>query len=280
MNDLDLRFRSLDELEAPDLTREIERRGRTPGPAPTEPSPRRRLLAAAVAIAVFAVAAVFAWKALRPAGGNPTPSSSTPSASPSKVGTALDQGWTRLPEPPVVRSSPAEVWDGSEFLVWGGTSGGADIPSAEGYALDPSTGTWRTLPPAPIARSGASAVWTGTEAIFWVGTTDRREPSTASRTTQRRTHGARSPRRHSSLGMARRWSGPARRSSCGGWAGEHGQPGCAVRPLDRYVAEARQHSLRTEPLQRCVDRGRGRDVRLRDRRGEPLGLTASRGPHV
>ncbi len=81
----------------------------------------------------------------------------------------LDHGWTRLSEPPVRRSSPAEVWDGKELLVWGGSTGGGGGPSPDGFALDPTTNTWRSLPPAPIARSGASGVWTGSEAIFWGG---------------------------------------------------------------------------------------------------------------
>ncbi len=100
---------------------------------------------------------------------------SGPSTSPpDQVWATLGQGWTRLPEPPVVRSATAEVWDGHELLVWGGTVGGSNVASADGYALDPTTGTWRSLPPAPIARYRASAVWTGTEAIFWGGLDDQR----------------------------------------------------------------------------------------------------------
>jgi hypothetical protein len=77
-------------------------------------------------------------------------------------------GWTELPAAPTLRTEASPLWTGSELLVWGGCLDriGECIPTDEGYAFDPSTGTWRELPPARRPGASAKAVWTGREAIF------------------------------------------------------------------------------------------------------------------
>src|SRR5437870_5260005 len=80
-------FRHLDKIEAPDRWDEISsgtpRSSSLPGLTNS-----RRVVAAIVAFAVFAPAAIFAWNALRPEGGNTavvsplTVSPSTPQPSP------------------------------------------------------------------------------------------------------------------------------------------------------------------------------------------------------
>ena len=165
-NDIKDRLSFANGIPAPDQWDEIQRREPQP-PIEVGPSPTRRVAIAVLALMIAAIATGFTIRAFQhtsePAHQSP------PTPSPDQVGSPLALGWTRLSEPPVVRSATAEVWDGRELLVWGGTSKGSAAPSADGYALDPTTDTWRPLPPAPIARSGASAVWTGTEAIFWGG---------------------------------------------------------------------------------------------------------------
>jgi hypothetical protein len=83
-------------------------------------------------------------------------------------------GWGVLPPAPIAsRAGVAEVWTGSELLIWGGTSGphGTDL-EADGAAYDPATGRWRLLPPAPLApRTGIAAVWTGSEMVVFGGDT-------------------------------------------------------------------------------------------------------------
>ncbi len=60
------------------------------------------------------------------------------------------------------------VWTGTEFIVWGGQSGG--IYWDDGAIYNPDTDTWRAMAPSPLAgRHLHSAVWTGTEMIIQNG---------------------------------------------------------------------------------------------------------------
>lgn len=60
------------------------------------------------------------------------------------------------------------VWTGTEFIVWGGQSGG--IYWDDGAIYNPATDTWRAMAPSPLAgRHLHSAVWTGTEMIIQNG---------------------------------------------------------------------------------------------------------------
>ncbi len=78
--------------------------------------------------------------------------------------------WTTLPTPPVVgRQSAASVWSGSEWIVWGGTTGTGELD--DGAAFDPSSGTWRVLARSPLTERRVRAVWTGSEMIVDAGST-------------------------------------------------------------------------------------------------------------
>jgi hypothetical protein len=66
------------------------------------------------------------------------------------------------------RTRFASIWTGTEFIVWGGTSGG--VSWNDGAAYNPSTDTWRLLAASPLAgRHDHCAVWTGTEMIIHGG---------------------------------------------------------------------------------------------------------------
>ena len=83
------------------------------------------------------------------------------------------------PEP---RLSPTVIWDGTEFLVYGGFA----TPSSaqdDGGAYQPATDTWRNLSgswwdssrgsfPQLLGLGGHSAIWTGTEMLIWGGLYD------------------------------------------------------------------------------------------------------------
>jgi N-acetylneuraminic acid mutarotase len=86
--------------------------------------------------------------------------------------------WTEIPPSGLCgRYSAAQVWTGTEMLVWGGENcAGAACPTfraphlADGAAYTPATGTWRKLATSPLsARAPAATVWTGTEMLVWGG---------------------------------------------------------------------------------------------------------------
>ncbi|MGH2595448.1 MAG: hypothetical protein ACRDH7_05750, partial [Actinomycetota bacterium] len=170
MRDMDQLFGSLDGLAEPDLSDEIYRRvragGGSKGPVLPPHDTRKRLVAGLVAAAVFAVSAFYAWRAFTPIRDHaPT----TPSPSIDDPWAEYSEGWTELPQPPVVRDGAVMVWMGDRLLVWGGTArgvAGAD-PAADGFVFDPRDGTWTATPPAPVAGTGGDAVWTGSEVLLW-----------------------------------------------------------------------------------------------------------------
>jgi hypothetical protein len=85
---------------------------------------------------------------------------------------------------PVNRSGPATVWTGSEWVVWGGTRGGAFgawFITPDGGRYDPKRDVWTPIPEeswlspnAPLF--GHSAVWTGREVLLWGGKCCRGSP--------------------------------------------------------------------------------------------------------
>jgi hypothetical protein len=95
-----------------------------------------------------------------------------------------DQGWQGLswdpaglagvPLPAEGRPPPPDgasaVFDGDEFLIWGGT--GSVFPASHA-GFHPATGRWRSLStanqPPPGAQPGA--VWTGSRMLVWGGGT-------------------------------------------------------------------------------------------------------------
>lgn len=100
--------------------------------------------------------------------------SADPSASPSDALDRLSEypaGWTELPAPPELRTGAAQVWTGSELLVWGGYRG-FDEPNvvASGLVFDATEMTWRPTAPAPLeARTRMASAWTGSELLVWGG---------------------------------------------------------------------------------------------------------------
>ena len=89
--------------------------------------------------------------------------------------------WEHLPAAPgPPRFDAAEVWTGTEAVIWGGsTAAGAFDP--RGVAWNPATGTWRELPPAPVALAGARAVaFPDLDAILFTGGDQATSSGTAS----------------------------------------------------------------------------------------------------
>lgn len=73
---------------------------------------------------------------------------------------------------PTPRVFHSATWTGSEMIVWGGLSVGADPqPLGDGSRYDPEADQWVALEQvdAPIARFSHSATWTGTALIVWGG---------------------------------------------------------------------------------------------------------------
>jgi hypothetical protein len=168
------RFAHADRVPFPDLWLEVRRRADDPttvrGVPPATLSARRRVTAIVVAFAVFAAAAVFAWARFSDAVKDVRPVTPTPATGVDL--TVFPEGWTELPAPPAVRVGAAEVWTGSQLLVWGGRPGGNEEqpPRSDGDLFDVASNSWEAIPPAPIeGRSYAAAAWTGSELIVWGG---------------------------------------------------------------------------------------------------------------
>lgn len=78
--------------------------------------------------------------------------------------------WRAVPSPPIApRQQAASVWTGTEWIVWGGVAGGAELD--DGAAYRPATGSWRVLARSPLSPRRVRAVWTGTEMIVAAGAT-------------------------------------------------------------------------------------------------------------
>ncbi|MDP9327967.1 MAG: hypothetical protein M3P10_07150 [Actinomycetota bacterium] len=140
--------------------------------APARARGRQRLLAALLAFGVSAAAGIFAWTAFSSQVQDSRPATPVPSGPPPAVDlSTLPEGWTELAAPPEIRTGAAQVWTGSELLVWGGTpSTGSERPENDGIAYVAATDSWEEIPPAPIAaRSYAASAWTGTELLVWGG---------------------------------------------------------------------------------------------------------------
>jgi hypothetical protein len=169
MLDLDRRFRSLDLLDAPDVSDEIERRSTLPR-KPVNEGVSRRIVAGVLACALFAGAALFAWSVWRSRPEHAVLHTPSPPA-PTDLFPGIGPGLTELPRPPRLFESRVTVWTGRELIVWGGNERFGDPPHFnEGYAFDAATLTWHALPPSPLTgRSWAAGVWTGHEVVIWGG---------------------------------------------------------------------------------------------------------------
>jgi hypothetical protein len=103
-----------------------------------------------------------------------TDRSTAPSASPSQANdrpAGYPVGWTELPAPPEIRTGAAQVWTGSELLIWGGYTGFDERNvMANGLAFDPAEMRWRPIAPAPLEpRALIASAWTGSELLVWGG---------------------------------------------------------------------------------------------------------------
>ena len=80
-------------------------------------------------------------------------------------------GWTELPPPPDVRTGAAQVWTGSQLVVWGGyTDSDETNVVASGFVFDGAELTWRPTAPAPLEPRGLTGFgWTGSELLVWGG---------------------------------------------------------------------------------------------------------------
>jgi len=78
--------------------------------------------------------------------------------------------WRELAAPPVERrQQAASVWTGTEWIVWGGTTGDREFD--DGAAYDPTSDTWRPLADSPLSPRRVRGAWTGTELIVVAGST-------------------------------------------------------------------------------------------------------------
>jgi len=78
--------------------------------------------------------------------------------------------WRVLASPPIERrQQAASVWTGTEWIVWGGTTGDTELD--DGAAYDPTSDTWRVLPDSPLSPRRVRGAWTGTELIVTAGST-------------------------------------------------------------------------------------------------------------
>jgi hypothetical protein len=140
----------------------VERAGRDAprSPAAPVPAPTARW---AVGVAATVAALLLGAGALN--GTGPT-RQATPAPQPPPTGgdEPAPPGWRRgAPGPLFHRDNAAQVWTGTELVVWGG-----DPDGDSGAAYDPDADTWRAIAPAPVpARCQGATAWTGREVLIW-----------------------------------------------------------------------------------------------------------------
>ena len=170
MSDLRDRFVLADRLEAPDVWASAVAQAEHVDETRMVPSPRqdirRRLAAAVVALLVFIGAGVLVWEAFSDR-GRPAVDEPQPSIDPWG---SLPQGLNEFPPPPSSRTGSAQVWTGSELVLWGGARDDGAVRFDDGFSLDPIERRWTVLPASPLeARYFPAAVWTGGEVVIWGG---------------------------------------------------------------------------------------------------------------
>lgn len=177
MSDLEVRLR--DELD--DLANRTHVPGSVPADVLGRVRRRRRTRTAGGVLGAVAVVAAVVSVAGGVTATNPDSEVvvAAPGVEPLELGEPVDIEFSvdELPEAPLEgRSDHSGVWTGTEFIVWGGSSGTKVDGSAyaDGAAYDPADDSWRSIAPAPLAgRSRHAAAWTGTEMIVWGGTERR-----------------------------------------------------------------------------------------------------------
>ena len=72
---------------------------------------------------------------------------------------------------PAARFDHTAIWNGTEMIVWGGSTGDQVTYFADGGRYNPTTNTWLTTAASPSlsARSRHTAIWTGSVMIVWGG---------------------------------------------------------------------------------------------------------------
>ena len=133
----------------------------SPSPAADLPAGFRFWWAAAVGLLVAVVVGATALD------GPDRRKVATPAPQPAPVAgsdEAEPPGWRRGAAGPLFhRESAAQVWTGSELVVWGG-----DPDGDSGAAYDPAADEWRKIAAAPIpARCEGASAWTGREVLVW-----------------------------------------------------------------------------------------------------------------
>jgi hypothetical protein len=91
------------------------------------------------------------------------------------LGVEYPVGWTELPAPPEIRTGAAQVWTGSQLLIWGGYTG-FDEPNvvATGLVFDAAEAAWNQTAPGPLEpRALIASAWTGSELLIWGGWSGR-----------------------------------------------------------------------------------------------------------
>ncbi len=82
----------------------------------------------------------------------------------------VDDIWRDLAAPPIARrQQAASVWTGTEWIIWGGTTG--DTEFDDGAAYDPESDTWRVIADSPLSPRRVRGSWTGEELIVVAGST-------------------------------------------------------------------------------------------------------------
>ena len=73
--------------------------------------------------------------------------------------------------PPEIRTGAAQVWTGTQLLIWGGYTGfDEQNVVASGLVFDAAEQTWRPTAPAPLeSRALMASAWTGSELLGWGG---------------------------------------------------------------------------------------------------------------
>lgn len=103
--------------------------------------------------------------------GGPTSTRGATTAQPaSTMWTALPEGWSELPPPPLIARPAARVWTGRELFIWSGYEHTGGTAPDQGAVFSPETNEWTSIASSPLAgRYSSGAVWTGSEVLIWGG---------------------------------------------------------------------------------------------------------------
>jgi hypothetical protein len=137
------------------------------GPAPERPGldlPGRAIGLGALLLGLVVAGALTGIDGDRRREASFTPPATVARPAPGAGDEAAPHGWRRgAPGPLRHRDFAAQVWTGTELVVWGG-----DPDGDSGAAYDPATDRWRAIAAAPIpARCEPATAWSGREVLVW-----------------------------------------------------------------------------------------------------------------